>query len=102
MKSESLNNTMKKAFARLATIAAVWFVCFVLYEISDYDNQGLVGVIIFFLGIYAFLEIFSVILDEIIRRKQQTTRNSSHNLCQRDHDLPQHKLHKDKEDVSSV
>ncbi len=102
MNSDSLKDTIGKAFARLATLGVVWFICFVLYKISDYDNPGLVGLIIFFLGIYAFSEIFSVILDEIIRRKQQTKRNGSHHIPQRDHDPLQHKLHKDKKDMSSV
>ena len=75
MNSDSLKDKIGKASARLATLGVVWFICFVLYKISDYDNPGLVGIILFFLGIYTFLEIFSVILDEIIRRKQQTTKN---------------------------
>jgi hypothetical protein len=102
MNSDSLNVAVGKAFIRLLTLGVVWSICFVLYKISDYNNPGLVGLVIFFLSIYAFSEIFSVILDEIIRRKQQTTRNSNHHLSQRDHNLPQHKLHKDKKDMSSV
>ena len=102
MNSDTLNSPVKQAFIRLLTLGVVWSICFVLYKISDYNNPGLVGLIIFFLGIYAFSEIFSVILDEIIRRKQQTTRNGNHHISQRNHDLPQHKLHKNKKDISSV
>lgn len=95
MNSDSLNIAVGKAFIRLLTLGGVWSVFFVLYKISGHYDPGLVSVILFFLGIYAFLEIFSVILDEIVRRRQ---RKDEHSI----YDRHQHKLDKEKKDMSSV
>ncbi len=92
MNSDSLNDAVGKAFIRLLTLGLVWSVFFALYKISDYNNPGLVSVILFFLGVYAFLEVFSIILDEIIRRKQK---NQNHTV----HDPIKYKFHQNKKDM---
>ncbi len=95
MNSDSLNIAVGKAFIRLLTLGVVWSVFFVLYKISGHYDPGLVGVIVFFLGIYAFLEVFSIILDEIIRRKQKNQNGTVHDRLQNKHN-------KDEKDMSSV
>lgn len=92
MNSDTLNNTMGKAFIRLLTLGLLWSVFFALYKISGNYDPGLVSVILFLLGIYAFSEVLSVIIDEILRRKQQ-------NLNHTTHDLSKDKLHKGKKDM---
>lgn len=89
MNSNSLNIAIAKAFGRLITLGLVWSVFFTLYKVSGYSNPGLVGVILFLLGIYVFLEVFSIILDEVIRRKQNIHNDSVH-------DVTKHNLHEDK------
>ena len=89
MNSDTLNITVGKALGRLIIIGLVWSLFFALYKVSGHYDPGLVGLILFFLGIYAFLEVFSVILEEVIRRKQNIHNDTVH-------DVTKHKLHKDK------
>jgi cadmium resistance protein CadD (predicted permease) len=89
MNSDGLHLIVGKAFGRLTILGLVWSVFFALYKVSGYSNPGLVGLIFFLLGIYVFLEVFSIILQEVIRRKQNTQNNTVH-------DMTKHKLHKDK------
>ncbi len=89
MNSDGLNISVGKAFGRLIILGLVWAVFFTLYKVSGYSNPGLVSVILFLLGIYVFLEAFSIILEEVIRRKQNIQNDTVH-------DVTKHKFHEDK------
>lgn len=89
MNSDGLHPIVGKAFGRLRTLGLVWSVFFALYKVSGYSNPSLVGVILFLLGMYVLLEGFSIILEEVICRKQNIHNDTVH-------DVTKHKLHKDK------
>ena len=72
MESESLNITIRKAFIRMLILGFVWSIFFGLYKISNYEDPGLVSVILFLLGIYALLEISLVIIDYILSKRQSS------------------------------
>lgn len=92
MNSDSLNVIVGKAFLRLLILGLIWSVFFGLYKLSGYHDPGLVGVILFLLGIYAVVEISSVIVDDVLRRKQKTQKVIAH-------DVAKHKLHQDQKDI---
>ncbi len=92
MNSDSLNITVGKAFLRLLILGFIWAVFFGLYKLSGYNAPGLVDVILFLLGTYAILEIFSAIVDDFLTRKQKTKKPTVH-------DVAKHKLNKSKKDI---
>ena len=72
MKSESLNVTVRKAFIRILILGFVWSIFFGLYKISDYEDPGLVSIILFLLCIYAVLEISLVVINYFITKRQSS------------------------------
>lgn len=72
MKSQGLNITIRKAFVRILILGFVWSIFFGLYKISDYEDPGLVSVILFMLGIYTALEISLVVIDFILTTRQRS------------------------------
>lgn len=92
MNSDSLNITVGKSLLRLLILGLIWSVFFGLYKLSGYNDPGLVSVILFLLGVYAVLEVFSAIVDDLLSRKQKTKKPIIN-------DVAKHKLHKDKKDI---
>ena len=72
MKSEIFNITVRKAFIRILILGFVWSIFFGLYKISDYEDPGLVNIILFLLGIYAVLEISLVVINYVLSKRQSS------------------------------